>query len=110
VVNFDLYIIKQVMYVGVLMETYVSLITGSGKPDSEDAVRKAIEDVGCKEIAQYVLMGQYDELVIFEAPDAVSAAAAVWAGKRAAGAEDSQSQTMRAFTPKDLEKLQNIIR
>jgi uncharacterized protein with GYD domain len=91
------------------METYVSLIKGRGKPDASEAARKAFEAVGCKQIASYLLMGQYDVLVIFEAPDAVTAAAGIWQAREAASEGESQSQTMRAFAEGDMEKLQKLI-
>ncbi len=91
------------------METYVSLIKGKGKSGATEAAEKAFEAAGCKQIASYVLMGQYDVLVIFEAPDAITAAAAIWQAREAASEGESQSQTMRAFTGKELEKLQKLI-
>jgi uncharacterized protein with GYD domain len=91
------------------METYVSLVKGKGKRGAMDAAKKAFEAVGCRQIASYVLMGQYDVLIVFEAPDAVTAAAAIWEARAAASEGESQSQTMRAFTEKDLEKLQKLI-
>lgn len=91
------------------METYVSLIKGKGKRGAMDAAKKAFEAMGCKQIVSYVLMGQYDVLVIFEAPDGVTAAAAIWKAREVASEGESESQTMRAFTEKDLEKLQKLI-
>jgi uncharacterized protein with GYD domain len=92
------------------METYVSLVNGRGKPGAMEAARKAFETAGCKQIASYVLMGQYDVLVIFEAPDAVTAAAGIWrASREASGEGESRTQTMRAFTEKELEKLQGLM-
>lgn len=92
------------------METYVSLVNGAGKPGANKAAREAIEAAGCKEVATYMLMGQYDILVIIEAPDAMSAAAAIWGARQAASAGESHSQTMRAFTAEEMEKMQNLIK
>ena len=92
------------------METYVSLVNGAGKPGATEAARAAIEAAGCKEVATYLLMGQYDVLVIIEAPDAISAAAAIWGARKAASSGESHSQTMRAFTSEDMEKLQTLVR
>jgi uncharacterized protein with GYD domain len=91
------------------METYVSLIKGKGKRGATELAKKTMEAAGCKQIASYVLMGQYDVLIIFEAPDAVTAAAAIWGANQAASEGESQTQTMRAFTEKELEKLQQLI-
>jgi len=38
-------------------------------PDRLDAVQSEIEKLGCKVIAQYALLGEYDFLTIIEAPD-----------------------------------------
>lgn len=43
-------------------EAYISLIKGKGIRGSTEAAKKAFEAVGCKQIATYVLMGQYDVL------------------------------------------------
>ena len=91
------------------METYVSLINGMGKQGAEEAANKAIEAAGCREVATYMLMGQYDILLIIEAPDAISAAAAIWGARQAASMGDSTSQTMRAFTSEDMAKLMGKI-
>ena len=89
------------------METYVSLINGEGKAGSNEAAIEAIEAAGCKEVGTYMLMGQYDILLIIEAPDAISAATAIWKARKAAGdAAGTKSQTMRAFTVEEMEKMQ----
>ena len=91
------------------METYVSLINGAGKPGSYEAAVEAIEAAGCKEIATYMLMGQYDILLIIEAPDAIRASAAIWGARKAAGdAGETHSQTMRAFTVEEMKKMQTL--
>lgn len=87
------------------METYVSLVQGTGKEGSMEAATAAIEAAGCKEVATYVLMGQYDVLVIIEAPDAMHAAAAIWAARQAAGDGPTATQTMRAFTAAEMKTL-----
>ena len=38
-------------------------------PDRLDVVQAEIEKMGCKVIAQYALLGEYDFLTIIEAPD-----------------------------------------
>ena len=67
------------------METYISLINGTGNSGSYEAAKTAIESAGCKEVATYMLMGQYDILVIIQAPDAMHAAAAIFGARKAAG-------------------------
>ena len=84
------------------METYVTLgICLSADESSEEKRKKAMESLGCKEIATYMLMGQFDFMLIFEAPDAQSAAMAVYTAKKATGAENTQTNTLRAFTEAD---------
>ena len=59
------------------MPTYVllSTLTPEGQqtlhknPDRLEAVNKEIEDFGCKIVAQYALLGQYDFISVIEAPD-----------------------------------------
>lgn len=45
--------------------------------DREDVVRQLAESVGGRLEAYYVMFGQYDGCVILDAPDSMSAAAAV---------------------------------
>jgi uncharacterized protein with GYD domain len=40
-----------------------------GNPDRMEEVNKEIADFGCKVIAQYAVLGQYDFVTIVEAPD-----------------------------------------
>ena len=66
------------------MPTYVSLFKYNSqalkglmnKPsDRSQAVRQLAESVGGRLVGAYLLFGQYDGVVIFEAPDSQSAAA-----------------------------------
>lgn len=91
------------------METYVSLIKGQGHEGSSEAAREAIEKTGCKYVASYMLMGQYDILVIIEAPNAMTAATAIWQARQAAGIGNSSSETMRAFTDKEMSEMMKAI-
>jgi len=91
------------------METYVTLVTGTGKPGAMEAASKAIADSGCRQVATYMLMGEYDVLVIIEAPDAMTAASAIWSAREAAGNDDSRTQTMRAFTQAEMAQLRQKI-
>ena len=80
------------------METYITLITAAKEADNPEAGFAAIESAGCKLVAFYMLMGQYDYMMIIEAPDAETAATALWESKKAAGDLESHFHTMRAFT------------
>lgn len=59
------------------MPTYVLLssLTPEGRqtlhknPDRLEEVKKEIAEFGCKVVAQYALLGQYDFVSIIEAPD-----------------------------------------
>ena len=59
------------------MPTYVMLTTltpeGSQtlhkRPERLEEVNREIEDLGCKVVAQYAVLGQYDFVSIVEAPD-----------------------------------------
>lgn len=79
------------------METYVTLGTGLGSRESGQAGMKALENAGCKLKVMYMLMGQYDFLLIFEAPDAATAAVGVYAARMANDSQKMQTQTLRAF-------------
>lgn len=43
-------------------------------PDRLDAVAAEIQKLGCKVVAQYALLGEYDFLTIVEAPDIATVA------------------------------------
>jgi uncharacterized protein with GYD domain len=59
------------------MPTYIllSTLTSEGRqtlldhPDRLELVNKEISDLGCKVIAQYAVLGQYDFVTTIEAPD-----------------------------------------
>ena len=89
------------------METYITLTNGTPTTENPDTA-KALEKANCKLIGQYMLFGQYDYIVIFQAPDAASAAMGVYYAKEDAGIVGSPSQTMRAFDASDMEKFQAI--
>jgi uncharacterized protein with GYD domain len=89
------------------METYVTLGNGGGESSLED-VNEAFESVGCKLKSFYMLMGQYDFVVIFEAPDAHSAAMAVYLVKKKTGSEGARTQTLRAFGEQDFKKFEEM--
>jgi uncharacterized protein with GYD domain len=85
------------------METYVILgkFTEKGvanikeSPARLEAARKAVEGAGGKWLGFYLTMGQYDYVLITQAPSAQAAASILLA----TGAQGNVStQTMRAFT------------
>jgi uncharacterized protein with GYD domain len=92
------------------METYVILgkYTEKGAasikqgPARLEAVRKAVEAAGGKWLGFYLTMGQYDYVLITQAPNAQAAASLLLA----TGAQGNVStQTMRAFTEEEFKGL-----
>jgi uncharacterized protein with GYD domain len=85
------------------MPTYVTLIhyteqgvkTFQDLPRRLEETRAAGEPVGAKLIAFYLTMGQYDAVVLSEAPDDQTVAKLALA---AAGRGNVRTETMRAFT------------
>ena len=92
------------------METYVILgkYTEKGAanikqgPARLEAARKAVESAGGKWLGFYLTMGQYDYVLITQAPNALAAASVLMA----TGAQGNVStQTMRAFTEEEFKGL-----
>ncbi len=92
------------------METYIILGNytheGAAKikdgPARIEAVRKAVEAAGGKFVSWYLTMGQYDFVVITQAPDAATAARLILA----TGAQGFvRTQTLRAFTEGEFKEL-----
>ena len=88
------------------METYITLgkytekgaATIKESPARIVAARKAIEAAGGKWIGWYLTMGQYDMVLITQAPNAQTAASVLLA----VGSQGNIStQTMRAFTEEE---------
>jgi uncharacterized protein with GYD domain len=85
------------------MPTYVTLIhyteqgvkTFKDLPKRLEETRKAGEAVGAKLDAFYLTMGQYDAVVISDAPDDATVAKLALA---AAGRGNVRTETLRAFT------------
>jgi uncharacterized protein with GYD domain len=92
------------------MAVYVSLMkwTDQGRkdvaslPDRAETVAKRIEEAGGKVLGNYVVMGQYDQIAITEAPDdeTVAKMAIMIAGRGNVVAE-----TLRGFTMDEVRKL-----
>jgi uncharacterized protein with GYD domain len=64
-------------------------------PDRVEAVQKRVQDMGVKIIGHYLTMGQYDQIVICDAPDDETVAKI---SVEVAGRGNVATETMRAFT------------
>jgi uncharacterized protein with GYD domain len=92
------------------METFVILgkYTEKGAANMKEspariqAARKAVEAAGGKWIGWYLTMGQYDFVLITQAPNAQAAAAVLLATGMQGNAS---TQTMRAFTEEEFKGL-----
>jgi uncharacterized protein with GYD domain len=92
------------------MPIYVQLLkwTDQGRknaeslPDRVEAVQKKISDMGVTVIGHYLTMGQYDQIVVSEAPDDETVAKIT---VMIAGRGNVASETMRAFTMDEVRKL-----
>jgi uncharacterized protein with GYD domain len=92
------------------MPIYVQLLkwTDQGRknaeslPDRVEAVQKKISDMGVTVIGHYLTMGQYDQVVVSEAPDDETVAKIT---VMVAGRGNVASETMRAFTMDEVRKL-----
>jgi uncharacterized protein with GYD domain len=92
------------------MQTYISLVnlTEQGVRDIKNAAERlrefdeAAREVGGKLVGFYLVLGQYDYIVITEAPDDQTAARLIL-GTIAKGTV--RTQTMRAFPREEFENL-----
>ncbi|TMK54750.1 MAG: GYD domain-containing protein [Actinobacteria bacterium] len=71
-------------------------------PDRVEAVQKKVGDMGVKVIGHYLTMGQYDQIVISEAPDDETVAKVTM---MVAGRGNVATETVRAFTMDEVRKL-----
>ena len=92
------------------MATYISLIRWTGKgienvkdsPNRLEVAKKAFKAAGAEMKAFYMVMGQYDMVVITEAPDDETASRVVLS----VGATGSiRTETFRAFTEGEYQKI-----
>lgn len=92
------------------MPTYITLVRytqqGVGKikesPSRLDAARKGFSSMGAEIKAFYLVMGQYDAVVISEAPnEEISAKLALATGSQG----NVRTETFRAFTEEEFRKL-----
>ena len=92
------------------MPVYVQLMkwTEQGRknaetlPDRVEAVQKRVQDMGVKVLGHYVTMGQYDQIVISEAPDDETVAKITL---MVAGRGNVATETVRAFTIDEVRSL-----
>lgn len=92
------------------MPTYVTLVhyteqgvkTFKDLPARLEDTRKAGEAAGAKLIAFYLTMGQYDAVVVSEAPDDETVAKLALA---AGGRGNVRTETLRAFTEDEARRL-----
>lgn len=92
------------------MATFINLIRWTGKgienvkksPDRLDAAKKMFKDAGAEMKAFYLVMGQYDMVVITEAPDDETASRVALA----VGSTGSvRTETLRAFKEDEYRKI-----
>ncbi len=67
-----------------------------------EEVKKIVKDMGAEIKAWYMLMGQYDEICILEAPDAETVARIVLALTMKYG---GKTETLRAFSEEEAKKI-----
>ena len=67
-----------------------------------EEVKKIVKDMGVQIKAWYMLMGQYDEMCILEAPDAETVAKVVITLSAKYG---GKTETLRAFSEEEAKKL-----
>jgi len=92
------------------MSTYISLLRYTQKgiegvkesPGRLDAARKAFEKVGARLKDFYLVSGQYDAVVISEAPDDATAAKV---SLSLAARGNVRTETLRAFTEEEFRKI-----
>jgi uncharacterized protein with GYD domain len=97
------------------MPTYISLINlteqgvreAKNAPERLQAFESAVKEVGGRLIGFYLVMGQYDYIVITEAPDDQTAARLIL-GTIAQGS--MRTQTMRAFPREEFEQIARGLR
>jgi uncharacterized protein with GYD domain len=93
------------------METYCVLANFRGKTvssqeegkEAEHTFVKAIESLGGKYAANYVLLGRYDALFLIQMPDAKAIASLMHGWKLVQ--PEIRTETMRAFTSEEYEEV-----
>ena len=90
------------MYVTLVRYTEQGIKTFKDLPSRLEETRKAGEAAGAKLVAFYLTMGQYDAVVVSEAPDDETVATLALA---AGGRGNVRTETLRAFTEDEAKKL-----
>ena len=90
------------MYVTLIRYTEQGIKTFKDLPSRLEETRKAGEGAGAKLVAFYLTMGQYDAVVVSEAPDDETVATLALA---AGGRGNVRTETLRAFTEDEAKKL-----
>ena len=90
------------MYVTLIRYTEQGIKTFKDLPSRLEETRKAGEAVGAKLVAFYLTMGQYDAVIVSEAPDDETVATLALA---AGGRGNVRTETLRAFTEDEAKKL-----
>lgn len=97
------------------MPTYISLVnlTEQGVKEAKNAPERlhafdvALKEVGGRLVGFYLVMGQYDYIVITEAPDDQTAALLIL---KTIAQGSMRTQTMRAFPRAEFEQIARAIR
>ena len=90
------------MYVTLIRYTEQGIKTFKDLPKRLEETRTAGEAAGAKLVAFYLTMGQYDAVVVTEAPDDETVATLALA---AGGRGNVRTETLRAFTEDEAKKL-----
>ena len=90
------------MYVTLIRYTEQGIKTFKDLPKRLEETRMAGEAAGAKLVAFYLTMGQYDAVVVSEAPDDETVATLALA---AGGRGNVRTETLRAFTEDEAKKL-----
>jgi uncharacterized protein with GYD domain len=90
------------MYVTLIRYTEQGIKTFKDLPSRLEETRKAGEAAGAKLVAFYLTMGQYDAMVVSEAPEDETVATLALA---AGGRGNVRTETLRAFTEDEAKKL-----
>ena len=94
------------MYVTLIRYTEQGIKTFKDLPSRLEETRKAGEAVGAKLVAFYLTMGQYDAVIVSEAPDDETVATLALA---AGGRGNVRTETLRAFTEDEAKKLATAV-
>jgi uncharacterized protein with GYD domain len=94
------------MYVTLIRYTEQGIKTFKDLPKRLEETRTAGEAAGAKLVAFYLTMGQYDAVVVSEAPDDETVATLALA---AGGRGNVRTETLRAFTEDEAKKLATAV-